>query len=150
MKITAEKVSANTFRIAFGDTHVSLDARQLKTLLAEVVGVIAPDIGVRANPQDIFKSLCATLKDADPVGVQKFILSAEDEDILILLKMGENDENFLETLYANMSARARKMYEEDLGFRFTEGIPKADMRRAMENLNQLSLKLHDDGMLEPP
>lgn len=148
MKITANKTSANTFRIAFGDTHIALDARQLKKLLAEIVGVIAPDIGVRANPRETFNALCATLKAASAVGVQKFILSAEDEDILILLKMGEDDASLIETLYANMSARARKMYEEDLSFRFTEGVPKADMRRAMENLSQLNQKLHDDGILD--
>ncbi len=142
MKISANKDPGGGFTIAFGDLTVTLDAdevRQLQAKLREATGA--------APPADLLRRLVRRIKAANDPGIQALLGVAAEDDILILLKLGERDIGLRTKLYRNMSTRARALYQEDLAFKFKQGVPRDTLAGALTRLDGHIADLARDGAL---
>ena len=78
---------------------------------------------------------------SDDIGIQNLLGIAAHVDVLVLLKAAEADGELLAKLYGNMSERSRKMFEEDLEYRFKDPIPEADVVKAIGRLAEAANEL---------
>lgn len=145
MKISAQR-SPQGFTLSFNDTHVTLSAGDIKQLLLEVLKVMGSGQKT-VSAESLFDRLVEQLKSANDVGMQRMIVSAEEDHILIMLKNGEDDADFTARFYNNMSERMQKMFKEDLEFKFSEGVPHAKLGEAMDAINALVMRLQNEGAL---
>ena len=150
MTTSVEKTGDGRFKIRLGsvgkEAEADLSLAEVKTLLVQVLAQMAP--GAAPNPAENIKKLMKKLIEANDVGVETLIRGAADDDMLVLLKSAEKNEPLCEKLYRNMSERSRKMYQDDLGFRFTDGIPDTDLGRAANRLATQARALEGEGLLQ--
>jgi len=147
MKIAVTKSSNNTFEISFGEQTISVGLDDLKSLLMEVTRVLVPGGSLGKESAGQASDLVSRMKSADDVGIQKFIPSVDEDDILILLKYGEDDEALLKKFYSNMSERSRKMHAEDMAYKFQNGIPAGQLEAAVSRLLKTAQEMEEDGSL---
>ncbi len=148
MKIRVKKAQNGVYAIAFDDVTHTLTTKDLKTLLMEAVKSLAPGVVSSVSPSEEAHDLAGHLKTADDPGLQKFLMSVTDDDILILLKSTEDDQVLHDKLFANMSERKHKMLAEDLEYRFTDGVDEEALSDAVIRLIEVANQLHNDGILE--
>jgi hypothetical protein len=147
MKIVAKQVAPDVYALVFDDVEVALERDDLKRLLLQVTTLLAPGKVVKKSAAETLKDFLRSLKNANDVGIQKFLRVAKQDDILVILKVGEADEGFTRKLYGNMSERSRKMFVEDLTFRYKEGVPEEHVRDSLERLMRTAKELRDEGTL---
>lgn len=145
MKISAQR-SPQGFTLSFDDTRVTLSAGDVKHLLMEILKVMGSQKQT-VSAESRFDRLIEQLKTANDVGMQRLIVSAEEDHILILLKQGEDDSSFTDRFYANMSERMQKMFKEDLEFKFSDGVPHPKLAEAMDAIDALVMRLQNEGAL---
>lgn len=148
MKIRVKKAQNGVYAIAFDDVTHTLTTKDLKTLLMEAVKSLAPGVVSSVSPSEEARDLADRLKTVDDPGLQKFLMSVTDDDILILLKSTEDDQVLHDKLFANMSERKHKMLAEDLEYRFTDGVDEEALGDAVIRLIEVANRLHNDGILE--
>ena len=147
MKIAVKKAGPNAFALAIGDAEVALDAAALKTLLLEITRVLAPGADMAMSEEDRARAFMQRLAGANDLGIQKLLLASRHDDVLVLLKAAENDKSLPRRIYGNMSERSRKIFAEDLVFKFPEGLPPGRLRQAIESLTRTARDLETDGTL---
>jgi hypothetical protein len=151
MKINARRTEDGTFTLKFDQTEVVLSVADLKTLLLQVTRLLTPDaMKADASAQQEAGKLAETLKSATDIEVQAFIQAAGGEDILVLLKLGEEDQPLLDKLYGNMTDNMRTMFEEDLGFKYGDGVPDGPAKTAIREMNKTLTALAADGRFTLP
>jgi flagellar motor switch protein FliG len=148
MKISVKKAQNGVFAVTVDDCVHTLHTQDLKRLLMEAVRALTPGALPTLSPIEEALELGNRLKSANDAGLQKLIVSAGDEDMVIFLKSTEDDPVLHEKLFANMSERKHKMLSEDLQFRFPEGVGDDDLGEAVVRLIDLCNHLHNDGTLE--
>lgn len=130
MKIDVMNRGDGTFVLSLDGEDFSLNGQDLKTLLLQLTQVLAPssDIAREANLKN--RRFLERLKTADDVDLQTFIQAADHDDVVILLKAAEDETDICDKLFSNMSDNLRKMFLEDVEFRFKEDVaPSRSHRR---------------------
>lgn len=151
MKISARRADDGAFTLKFDQTEVVLSVADLKTLLLQVTRLLTPDaMKADANALEQAGKLADTLKGATDIEVQAFIQAAGEDDILVLLKLAEEDEPLLEKLYGNMTDNMRTLFEEDLGFKYGDGVPDGPAKTAIREMNNTLRALAADGRFTLP
>lgn len=151
MKISARRSDDGTFTLKFDQTDVALSTADLKTLLMQVTRLLTPDaMKADASAVESAAKLAATLKGATDIEIQAFIQAAGEDDILVLLKLGEEDEALLGKLYGNMTENMRRLFEEDMGFKYGDGIPDGPAKTAIREMQATIRKLAADGRFTLP
>ena len=84
---------------------------------------------------------------ANDLGIQALLLKADRDDILALLKAAEQNERVLDRFYANMSVTSRKIFAEDLTYKFGDDVPPARINTAIGRLAEAARVLERDGAL---
>ncbi|MDH5771975.1 MAG: hypothetical protein OEY84_02460 [Rhodospirillaceae bacterium] len=148
MKISVKQTKKGVFSLTLDDAVITLDMGQMKKLLLECVQAMAPGAVNAVDPDVQAAHLAEKLKTANPPGLQKLIMSASEDDILMVLKSCEEDTRFLDWIFQNMSERKQTMFKEDMEFKFHDGVPGDDLVDAVENLNELVARLKSEGSLE--
>ncbi|MBC8267618.1 MAG: hypothetical protein H8E36_02615 [Rhodospirillaceae bacterium] len=146
MKISARKVAPDVYALNFDDTEVVLEGKEIKMLLLEVMQTLAPG-GSTKKEDTRSKDFMRRIKNANDVGIQKLLLVADHEDLLVLLKNGELDEMLQDKFFSNMSDKNRKMFEEDLVYQFKDGIPAQRAKQAIKRLIETAKDLEVEGSL---
>jgi hypothetical protein len=146
MKISARKVAPDVYALNFDDTEVVLEGKEIKMLLLEVMQTLAPG-GSTKKEDTRAKDFMRHIKNANDVGIQKLLLVADHEDLLILLKSGELDTVLQDKFFNNMSDNNRKMFEEDLIYQFKDGIPEPKVKQAIHRLIETTKDLEVEGTL---
>ncbi len=146
MKISARKVAPDVYALNFGDTEVVLEGKEIKMLLLEVMQTLAPG-GSTKKEDTRTKDFMRRIKNANDVGIQKLLLVADHEDLLVLLKNGELDMVLQDKFFNNMSDKNRKMFEEDLLYQFKDGVPAARAKKAINRLIETTKDLEVEGSL---
>ncbi|MHA1597928.1 MAG: FliG C-terminal domain-containing protein [Alphaproteobacteria bacterium] len=146
MKISARKVAPDVYAITFDDTEVVLEGGDIKTLLMEVMKIMAPGGSTRKSAEKN-KEFLRHIKNANDVGIQKLLLVADHDDLLVLLKKAEDDQLLQDKFYNNMSDTNRKMFVEDLNYQFQGEVPLARERDAFKRLMVTASELESDGSL---
>ena len=151
MKISARRGEDGSFTLKFDQTEVALTAGDLKTLLLQVTRLLTP-VSMRADVAavDEAKPLADALKGASDIEVQAFIQAAGEDDVLILLKLGEGDDTLLGKLYGNMSEKMRTLFEEDMGFKYGDGVPEGPAKSAIRDMHATLRALAADGRFALP
>jgi len=148
MKISVKKAQNGVYAISLDDSVYTLTTQDLKHLLMQAVRAMTPGALPTLSPSEEAHDLGARLKKANAPGLQKLIVSAGDDDMLIFLKSTEDDAELHEKLFSNMSERKHKMLSEDLEFRFHDGIDDDTLGAAVVRLIDLCNHLHTEGTLE--
>ena len=148
MKISVKKTQNGVYAIAFDDVTHTLTTKDLKILLMEAVRSLTPGAVSSVTPSEEAHDLAGRLKKADDPGLQKFLMSITDDDVLIFLKSTEDDQALHDKLFANMSERKHIMLAEDLEYRFVDGIDEEELGDAVIRLIEVANRLHNDGILE--
>ena len=148
MKISVNQTKKGVFSVTLDDTVSTLDQVQMKKLLMEAVKALMPGAIPMADPKQLAKSLAEKLKQANPPGLQKLIMTADEDDILKFLKASEDDQRLLDWFFENMSDRKQTMYKEDMEFKFHDGVPDDDLTDAVGNLNDITNTLKKDGVMD--
>lgn len=147
MKISVTKAAPDVYVLTIDETEVALDGSALKTLLVEVTRVLAPTADIAATDEDRARNFARRIKNANDMGIQKLLLVCDHDDLLVLLKLGEQDKALLRKFYGNMSDRLRKIFAEDLAFKFKDGVPRGRIRDAVDRLSRTARDLEGEGTL---
>lgn len=147
MKISVKKAAPDVYALSLDDTELALDGADIKTLLREITRILAPADHVAKSAQDRAKDFLRHIKNANDVGLQKFLLVADHDDVLVLLKVAENNKALLRKFYANMSERSRKIFIEDLAYKFREGATGSQTTASIGRLMGVAKELEAEGTL---
>ena len=146
-KITAKKAAPDVYSLSFDDTEVALEGNDLKTLLIQITRLLRPAGELAKSGDERRKEFLRHIKNADDVGLQKFLLAADHEDVLILLKVAEHDKALLKKFYGNMSDRSRKICIEDLIFKYKDGVSAAQVAAVIGRLGAIAKDFENEGTL---
>ncbi len=145
MKINVYEDGKGTYAISFDGDEVKLDTRDLKELLMQTTEVLAPTAAVSRKADADQRVFMARLSAADDVGVQALIQTAGHDDIVVLLKMSELDHELRDKLIHNMSDTNRKIFLEDVDYKFQQDAVESLVRAAFVRLQRVVEELEDDG-----
>jgi hypothetical protein len=140
MKISVARTPQGNVTLAFDDTRIALDAAETKTLLLELTRVLTPGPAVAATARRLAERVAERVKTTGDIAIQRLLRIAEHDDLLALVKFGEADPALLARIYGNMTEKSRRIYGEDLAYRFREGVPDDLLGRAA---NRLAVALRD-------
>jgi len=149
MQTSIRKTGKNAYLLNLGEAELTLDGQALKNLLLQITRILLPQEKLGVKPEDEARELAKTITAAEDIGIQKLLLTAEQEDILVLLKTAEDDAAFQEKVYGNMSEKARKVFTEDVAFKYGELLSKTEIRDAVGRLKLVMKRLTDEGTLQP-
>lgn len=146
MKIGITK-DGDGFVLALDAARVRLGEADMRTLLVQVTQALVPgaDLGLSAEARA--REFMERLKRANGPGIQTLLRVAAEDDILVLLKAGEGDRAFLDKLYGNMSDKSRRMFAEDLAFKFPDSVTQPDVAKAVGRLMRIVDELEKKGSL---
>ena len=146
MEITARQIAPDVYAVNFDDTEIILEGLEIKHLLIEVMKVLDPgDLTAKeGNPTQEF---VRDIKTANDVGIQKLLLVAEHDDLLVLLKHAESDPDLQNKFFSNMSENNRKVFEEDMNYQFTDEIPEPRVLQSISRLIDKAKDLEMDDIL---
>ncbi len=147
MKISVGKTESGGIAISFDGTKVELNMAETKTLLLELTKVLIPGAAVTKSPTKRAEEMVRKITTANDVGIQKFLRVADHDDLVALLKFAENDEKLTGKIYGNMTEKSRKMFVEDLSYRFQDRISDDDTGKAITRLAVTTRELAEDGSL---
>ncbi len=145
MKITVREDGEGVYLILFDGTEVRLDARDLKELLVQVTQVLAPSSAVAQKADAHRRDFMVRLSGADDVGIQALIQTADHEDLVVLLKVAENNGELRQKLFHNMSDTNRKIFLEDLEYKFQNDAADSLVHAALDRLERVVEDLEADG-----
>jgi len=145
MKITVSEDEPGKYTVALDDAVFILDGRDIKELLLQITGIMAPSSGAAKQAEAHRKVFMARLRAAEDVGMQAFIQTADHDDMVVLLKIAESDEVLSQKLFNNMSDTSRKIFLEDLEFKFRDEISDGVIRAAVDRLERVVQDLEADG-----
>ncbi len=146
MKIEVKQAAPDVFSLTFDGTEIALEGRDLKNLLLQVTKVLAPAVAA-AKPEDRSRDFLRQMKNANNIGIQKFLMSSDQKDVLVLLKVAEKDQVLLDKFYGNMSERLRKILAEDLAYKFKDGVSPGQINSAFTRLMETAASLEKSGTL---
>lgn len=148
MKISIRKLGPDQFGLLFDGQQVMLSLVDLTLLVTEATRALNPGAAKAAAPGgNPGQDFAQRLRAASDVGIQALLRAAAEDDVLILLKLCEKDPGLSDRLLGNMSDRARKMFLEDLGFKFRDhGLSAEAASSALGRLAQTVLTLESQGV----
>jgi len=149
MDIKVKQVGGNVFSVVLGDTKVALDGEELKELMLQMTKVLAPG-EARGNKSRtaVYKDFIVKLRTANDIGLQGLLTAVPSDHLLVFFKLCEKDKMLTSILLKNMSENSAKMLTEDLGYRFTDELPKNLIEPAMERIIHEANKLEANGSLK--
>jgi flagellar motor switch protein FliG len=147
MKISVKKAAPDVYALSLDDTELALDGADIKTLLLEITRILAPAEEVARTAKDRVRDFLRHIKNANDVGLQKFLLVADHDDVLVLLKAAEDDKALSRKFYSNMSERSRKIFIEDLAYKFRQEVSGSQIAAAISRLIGVAKELEDEGTL---
>ena len=134
MEVSVTKLASDSYRLRLGDTEIDVAEADLKVLLLQVTKLLPPGGGFEKSAEEQTREFMSLIDGAGDVAIQKFLLLADNGDVLVLLKAAENDGALMEKLYANMSERSRKIFAEDLAYKYKDGVPASEVGAAIGRL----------------
>jgi flagellar motor switch protein FliG len=120
--------------LRLGDTEIDVAEEDLKVLLLQVTKFLVPIADFEKSAEEQTREFMDVIGADDDDAIQKFLLRADNGDVLVLLKTAENDRALLDKLYANMSERSRKIFAEDLAYEYEDAVPGSEVGAAIGRL----------------
>ena len=141
MHVSVKRTGDGAFVVEIGETRATTDEFGLKLLLLEGANALGGHVVSEGQNGQMASHLARRIKAASDIGIQAFLHTAEEDDVLFLLKLAGGDGALRTKLYSNMSDRSRTMFEEDFDFRFSD--ESVDAGEAAAGLRRLEVALDD-------
>jgi len=145
MKIVTNNIGHDAFEVSFDDLTVTLTAQDMKILVAQVTQALAPPSGAAQATHGQNQRLLVRIKEASDVDMQVFIQAADHDDMVALLKSVEDNNQLRQKLFRNMSENSRKMFLEDVEFRFKDAVPDGELAGSLKRLSRAADELRSNG-----
>ena len=147
MKITVKKAAPDVFELTLGDTGVALEGDDLKDLLLQITRVLIPAPRAAEDAKERARDFMRRIKNANDLGIQKLLRLIDPDDVLVLLKIAENNPAVRDKFHRNMSERSQKIFAEDLAYRFKDKVPASVADAAIGRLSAAVAGLEEEGAL---
>ncbi len=147
MKISVKKAAPDVYSLLFDDTEIAVDEKEIKNFLLQIIRVLHPGSDAAQSAEERASEFMRHIKNANDLGIQKLLRVAKHDDILVLLKIAENDEITLSKFFGNMTETSKKIIAEDLDFQFRDDIPGATIKEAIDRLARIAKDLEGEGTL---
>ena len=139
MDFDVRQTGDGTYELSLDEFSVGATTEELEALLFRLLEIVHPEQIVEKDQRH--KKFLDRLRDANGIGIQALLRSGSYDDVLVLLRMSDADNELTDKLYGNLTEKSIKLYVEDLVFKYKDGVPGhlADaalnrLMRAMENL----------------
>jgi flagellar motor switch protein FliG len=150
METSVSKIARDAYRLVLGDREAVLDGEALKNLVLQITRALlpaAPQAAPAAGSPEETRAFLARLQAADDLGLQALVRLGGRDDVVALLKAAERAPPLLERFHRNMSAKARKMFAEDVDYMFRDRAPDAIVDAAVSRLKLTVEELERRGAL---
>ena len=144
MRIDLSNRGDGTFELSLDDARYLLDGQELKSLLLQITQIMAPGSEVARDATMRNRRFLERLKVGEDVDLQTFILAADHEDVVVLLKASEDEAEVRDKLLKTMSDNLRKIFLEDVDFRFKDDVPAVQVASALDRLSRLADELREE------
>ena len=145
MAVEVKKDADGNFEIKVDDQTLSANAANARLLLAHLAQLIRPETA--SERSDRTAKFLDQLGRASDTGIQGLLRTADHDDILVLLKIAEDDETLHGKLYANMTGKSAKIFAEDVAFKYDAEIPGLIVEDAVARLIGTAKRLVDNGTM---
>lgn len=145
MAVEVKQLSDDEIEITVDGASVSMDAEAARRLAEQLAQLL--NSGSAVDESDRTIGFLRGLGTANDVGIQNLLRAAADDDVLVLLKLTENQPAVTRKLYDNMTERSAKIYAEDLQFKFQDALPETVAAEALDRLSKIASELAGDGTL---
>ena len=143
MSVSVRSLENGQFHLSIHGHDVILDAPAYRTLVEDMAALLErPDgLGSDGETQDFLFNV----RRGNDVGIQALLRVAAHDDILALLKASEKDGKAYKKLFANMGDTSRKIFQEDLVFRYAKGVPSGEINSAIHRLSATVREIEKEG-----
>lgn len=143
MSISVRKLENEKFRLTINGHEVILDGPAYRALVEDMAALLDKPDGLGSD--DETRKFLLNIRRGSDVGVQALLRVAEHEDVLALLKASEKDERAHKKLFANMGETSRKIFVEDVSFRYANGVPAGEINNAIHRLCTTVREIEKEG-----
>lgn len=145
MSISVRRLENDKFHLSINGNDVVLDGPAYRSLVADMTALLRKPDG--RGSDDETREFLLNIRRGSDVGIQALLLVADQEDVVALLKASEKDEKAQTKLLANMGETSRKIFVEDVNFRYANGIPDGELNNAIHRLSATVREIEKDGVL---
>jgi len=145
MSISVRRLENDKFHLSINGNDVVLDGPAYRSLVAEMTALLRKPDG--RGSDDETREFLLNIRRGSDVGIQALLLVADQDDVVALLKASEKDEKAQTKLLANMGETSRKIFVEDVNFRYANGIPDGELNNAIHRLSATVREIEKDGVL---
>lgn len=146
MAVEVKKDASGNFEIHVDNQSLVVDPKNARAILAHLAQLIRPETASQRS-EGAAKFL-NQLRHASGSGIQGLLRSADHEDVLVLLKLSEEDNALRAKLYGNMTPKSAQMYAEDVEFKFQADLPGILVEDAVRRLIKTANELVENGTLK--
>lgn len=146
MAVEVKKDAGGNFVIKVDEQSLVVDPKNARLVLAHLAQLIRPETA--AQRSDRTAEFLAQLRTASDSGIQNLLRGADHDDVLVLLKLAEDDTPLRDKLYGNMTSKSAQIYAEDVEFKFQSELPGILVEDAMGRLRQTARELVENGTLK--
>ncbi len=146
-KIEVAQTGEQEFELRLDDMRATMGRPQLKGLLLQLTEALMPGSGLSQKALQANLKWLAKLETVDNPGMQALIAEVDPDDLLVMLKLTEDNAAFQKKVFDNMSANKAKMCREDLEFRMAEPPPDYAANLAVERVMVIARRLEQNDRL---
>ena len=143
--IKINRIARGVYDLALGPTELRLALDDLRLLKAELDRVLAPEAAAQRNARH--RAFLMKLVTAGDAGIQALLRRAGHDDSVVLMAAAAEMEELKAKLEANMTEKAARLLNEDMAFRYADGVPEGEMAAAMTRLLDAARALEEDGLM---
>jgi len=139
MKISITNEAADRYTLQLGETSVTLDANELNHLSKEI-SRFDQNIPSQDNESPA-QHLKQWLEQATDVDIQTFLHRADHDDVVIFIKVSEQEQSVLDRIYNNMSAKSQRIFSEDVAYKYKQHVPATEIEGAIPRMDKILSEL---------
>lgn len=143
MSVSVRRLEDDKFQLSIDGNEVILDAPAYRALTEDMAALLLTPDGLGSD--DETRNFLLNIRRGSDVGIQALLRVAEHDDVLALLKAAEKDERAYDKLFANMGDVSRKIFTEDMLFRYAKGVPAGEINNAIHRLSTTVREIEKEG-----
>jgi len=143
MSVSVRRLENEQFHLSIHGHDVILDGPAFRALVEDMAALLDRPDGLGSD--DETRAFLLNIRRGSDVGVQALLRVADHDDVLALLKASEKDQRAHKKLFENMGETSRKIFTEDLVFRYANGVPAGEINNAIHRLSATVRDIEKEG-----
>jgi len=143
MSVSVRRLENDQFHLSIHGHDVILDGPAYRVLVEDMAALLERPDGLGSDNET--RDFLLKIRRGSDVGIQVLLRVANHDDILALLKASEKDERAHKKLFDNMGDTSRKIFTEDLSFRYAHGAPAGEINNAIHRLSATIREIEKEG-----